>query len=490
MVRESASARVVPSSSIAQSPTSRRSAATGLPAPGEVAARLRASGVPGVALLESGLDLDDLGRFSFVMLRPLAVARAEPGRDLEVLEGPRGLPRRFPGDPLAGARDLLDRLRPTGYRPPPAPFPFAGGAVVALSYDLGRRYERLSAPPPAEPSALPDLHLTVHDGALAFDHRRGVVRWLGPRGPASLEAERALAACGRTTRLLARDVPPAPSRPAFRPSLDPTAYRRAVRTARAWIRRGDLFEVNLSRRWEGPPVDPARCLDALRALSPAPFMADLELAPGVRLLSASPERFLSLDRRGRCRSWPIKGTRPRGATPAEDRALLADLLGSEKEQAELAMIVDLVRNDLGRVARPGSVRVVDPRRVTSWPQVHHTVAVVEARLEPGRDWADLVRAAFPPGSVTGAPKVRAMEVIDALEPVRRGPYCGALGWVGWDGALDLAVAIRVVISTPTRALVHAGGAVLLGSDPAAEDREGRLKARAALRACSYADRVR
>jgi para-aminobenzoate synthetase component 1 len=476
----------VPSSSIAQSPTSSRRAATGLPAPGEVAARLRAAGVPGVALLESGLDQDDLGRFSFVMLRPLAVARAEPGRDLEVVSGPRGLPRRWPGDPLAGARALLDHLRAPGRPAPPAPFPFAGGAVVALSYDLGRRYERLAAPPPAEPDALPDLHLAVHDGALAFDHRRGVARWLGPRGPASREAERALGACGPAPRLAPDDVAPAERRSAWRESLDPAAYRRAVRTARAWIRRGDLFEVNLSRRWEGPPIDPERCLDALRALSPAPFMADLELAPGVRLLSASPERFLSLDRRGRCRSWPIKGTRPRGATPAQDRALLADLLASEKEQAELAMIVDLVRNDLGRVARPGSVRVVDPRRVNSWPQVHHTVAVVEARLDQGRDWADLVRAAFPPGSVTGAPKVRAMEVIDALEPVRRGPYCGALGWVGWDGALDLAVAIRLVISSPTRALVHAGGAVLLGSDPAAEEREGRLKARAGLRACAHA----
>ncbi|MCO5170955.1 MAG: anthranilate synthase component I family protein [Planctomycetes bacterium] len=446
-----------------------------------MAAALRAAGVPGVSVLESALDQDGLGGASFVCLRPRALARAAPGGDLEVVEGPRGLPRRLPGDPIAAARELLRRLRPAGARRPPGPFPFAGGALVALSYDLGRRLERLPGGPPVEPG-LPDLWVAVHDGALAFDHRGGCARWVGAPGPARHEALAALRAAPWSP------APETPGPAAARPSLDPAAYRRAVRTARAWIRRGDLFEVNLSRRWEGPPVDPDRCLRALRAVAPAPFMADLELAPGVRLLSASPERFLSLDARGVAASWPIKGTRPRGATPAEDRALLADLLASDKERAELAMIVDLVRNDLGRVARPGSVRVVDPRRVQSWPQVHHTVAVVEARLDRGRDWADLVSAAFPPGSVTGAPKVRAMEVIDALEPVRRGPYCGAFGWVGWDGALDLAVAIRIVVATPTRTLVHAGGAVLLGSDPAAEEREGRVKARAGLRALAAAAR--
>lgn len=442
--------------------------------------------MPGVALLESGLDLDGLGRFSFVGLRPRCVARARPGGDLEVVDGPRGFGRGLGGDPLVACRTLLERLRPAGARRPPAPFPFGGGALLALSYDLGRRYERLGEGPPVEPE-LPDLVVAVHEGVLAFDHHRQVARWLGPDGPARREALEALAAA--RSRSVARDgVPPLPARALPRASLDPAAFRRAVRTARSWIRRGDLFEVNLTRRWEAPPVDPDRYLAALRALTPAPFMADLELGPGVRLLSASPERFLELDAAGVVRSWPIKGTRPRGATAREDRAQLDDLLASEKEAAELAMIVDLVRNDLGRVAAPGSVRVIDARRVQSWPQVHHTVGVVEARLAPGRDWVDLVRAAFPPGSVTGAPKVRAMEVIDALEPVRRGPYCGAFGWVGWDGALDLAVAIRIAVATPVRTLVHAGGAVLLDSDAAAEEREGRVKARAGLRAALFAAR--
>ena len=461
-----------------------------LPAPGAVARALRAQGVAGVSLLESGRDLDGLGQFSLLVARPLAVASAEPGEPLRLRAGPRELPRRFPGDPLRAAAQLLARLRPRGARPP-APWPFAGGALLLLSYDLGRRWERLPAATGASgvavaDAAVPDLWLAVHGGGLVFDHARGRVRLLGRAGISRDEARAALREAARAGEPTSAPAPePARDVPC---SFDAAAYRRAVQTARAWIRRGDMFEVNLSRRWTLPPLDPERCAAALRALAPAPFMADLQLDRERRLLSASPERFLRLDARGRASSWPIKGTRPRGATPAEDRRLRRELLASPKEAAELAMIVDLVRNDLGRVARPGSVRVRDARRVQSWPAVHHTVGIVEAELERGRDWADLVQAAFPPGSVTGAPKVRAMEVIDELEPVRRGAYCGAFGYVGWDGSMDLAVAIRIMWLERARALAHAGGAVLLDSDPAAEERETRTKARPLLRAaaCSQA----
>ena len=245
--------------------------------------------------------------------------------------------------------------------------------------------------------------------------------------------------------------------------------------------------MNLSRRWTLQGVDLDPFARALAALAPAPYMADLDLGGGRRLVSASPERFLRLAPGGEVETWPIKGTRPRDADHAVDRRLARELLASEKEAAELAMIVDLARSDLGRVAVPGSVVVPAARRLQTWPAVHHTVGVVAASLAPGRGWDDLVRATFPPGSVTGAPKVRAQEVIEALEPVRRGPYCGAFGWVGWDGALDLAVAIRIAYATgeggPVH--VHAGGAVTLPSDPAAEERETRAKAAALLRAAGF-----
>lgn len=450
-----------------------------------MARALRAAGVPGVGLLESGRDLDGLGRWSILCARPRAVAVAEQGRALRLMRGPAGLPRRWPGDPLQAADELLRRLRPA--RPAPrGEAPFAGGALLLLSYDLGRRWERLPRAGSPGDARAPDLWLAVHDGALLFDHARGRVQLGGRPGIGLDEARAALAEAGREAPL---EPPPAPTgRPPC--SLDGPAYRAAVATARRLIRRGDLFEVNLSRRWELPALDPAACAAALSTLAPAPFMADLELDAGRRLLSASPERFLCLDGSGRVSSWPIKGTRPRGATAAEDARLVAELLASEKEAAELAMIVDLVRNDLGRVARPGSVRVRDARRLQSWPAVHHTVGVVEAELEPGRGWADLVRAAFPPGSVTGAPKVRAMEVIDALEPVRRGAYCGAFGHVGWDGSMDLAVAIRILWLESARALLHAGGAVLLDSTPAAEERETRHKALPLLRAAAASVRGR
>jgi len=458
-------------------------AAAGTP-PAEVAAGLRRLGVPGVGLLESGLDLDGLGRASLVVARPVAVAVAEAGRDLELVAGPAGLPPRWPGDPLRAAADLSSRLRPPGWRAPPAGCPFAGGAVLTLSYDLGRRFERLPARAAADARA-PDLHVAVYEGALAWDGPAGPAR-VGRGGPTADELAAALARARRAPR--EDDDPPDGARSEPGPvTFSPDGYRRAVERARGLIRRGDLFEVNLSRRWSLPGLEPERCYRRLRRLAPAPFMADLDLGAGRRLLSASPERFLSLRPDGRAASWPIKGTRPRGASPEEDARLRRELLASAKEGAELAMIVDLVRSDLGRVARPGSVRVRAPRLVQTWPTVHHTVGVVEADLEPGRDWADLVRAAFPPGSVTGAPKVRAMEVIDELEPVRRGLYCGAFGYAGWDGALDLAVGIRVLALEPGRAFAHAGGAVLLDSTPAGEEAEGRAKARALLGAARGAE---
>jgi para-aminobenzoate synthetase component 1 len=431
-----------------------------------------------VGLLESGRDLDGLGRTSYVVGRPLAVAVAEPGRELTRVLGPEHLPTRWPGDPLRGAADLLERLRPAA---PAAGF--CGGGVLTLSYDLGRRYERLPAEAHADHRA-PDLHLAVYENVLAIDHHTGEIERRGRLdagvGLSADEVAQALRQVEDPLEALPDDEAPPPS------SLEPEAYRQAVAQASRLIRRGDLFEVNLTRRHAIEGVDPDRCYRRLRELAPAAFMADLELGSGRRLLSASPERFLRLDAAGRVEAWPIKGTRPRGATPEADAALRAELLGSEKEAAELAMIVDLMRNDLGRVARPGTVRVAEPRGVQSWPTVHHTVARVEAELDAGRDWADLVRASFPPGSVTGAPKIRAMEVIDRLEPVRRGLYCGAFGYVGWDGCLDLAVAIRVVACEGSRALVHAGGAILLDSDPAAEEREAALKARALWRAAQGA----
>jgi para-aminobenzoate synthetase component 1 len=253
-------------------------------------------------------------------------------------------------------------------------------------------------------------------------------------------------------------------------SLPRPEYEAAVRRAIDYIRAGDVFQVNLSQRlharWTG---DPFALYARLRRSSPAPFMALARLG-GADVVSASPERFLA-----RRDAWletrPIKGTRPRGRTPEADETLAAELRASAKDRAENVMIVDLARNDLGRVARFGTVRVDELCRLERHPGVHHLVSVVSAELPPAVGPAEIVRATFPPGSVTGAPKIRALEIIEELEPVRRGPYCGAIGCFGPGQELELSVAIRTFVAARGRLHLHVGGAVVADSDPHAEWRE-------------------
>jgi para-aminobenzoate synthetase component 1 len=458
-----------------------------LPLPHRVARTLRESGARSVSLLESALDVDGLGRYSFVAAEPVARAVAEPGRSVRI-RGPGTTDETRPGEPLERVRELLDELgsgarRELAHR---ARVPFAGGAVLALAYDLGRRYERW--PERARPAEMPppDVVANVYDAVLAWDLSGERVLYLGSPARGGLSLERARAAIERAGRLPRDRAPP----PALelgelgdaRSDFTEAGYRRAVSRVRRYIRDGDVFQVNLAQRFEAPRrASPDELYAWLRALSPAPFAAAVELGRGLHVLSSSPERFLSLSREGRVESWPIKGTRPRGATLARDERAARELLASEKDAAELAMIVDLARNDLGRVARAGSVQVRDARRLQSWPVVHHTVGVVGAELEPGLAWDALVRAAFPPASVTGAPKLRAIEIVDELEPVRRGLYTGALGWAGFDGALELCVLIRTIVVEGERVHAHAGGGVVLDSDPESERIETLAKARALLR---------
>ncbi|MDA1195856.1 MAG: anthranilate synthase component I family protein, partial [Planctomycetota bacterium] len=259
--------------------------------------------------------------------------------------------------------------------------------------------------------------------------------------------------------------------------IEAPAFRRAIRRAREAVLRGDIFQANVSQRFDarvGAP--PALLFERLVRSQPAPYMTYLDLGRGRAVLSASPERFLRVQGRV-VETDPMKGTRPRGATRAEDRALRAELEASAKDRAELAMIVDLSRNDLARTCTAGTVRVTVPRRLLAFARVHQAIAVVRGRLAPGRDRLDALQAAFPPGSVTGAPKVRAMEIIDELEGEGRGPYCGALGWFDDAGGMDLAVAIRTLLVAGTRASYRVGGGITLGSTPHDEWRESLDKGR-------------
>ncbi len=429
--------------------------------------------LPGLALLESARP-GRAGRWSFLVAEPV----------VELEGAPAG------ADPFAAARTALARLDPM---PPPAGAPpFAGGLVGHLGYDLGRRLERMPARA-ADDQGLPDLRLGLHAWAIAWDGRDGRA-WLGGRAVDRDGA--ALAAVLARVRARAESavrVPapgaPAPPRLAFRAEIDRAGWIARVEAVRAAIAAGEVYQANLTRRLVAPfTSDPWPVFRRLRAGEPAAFAAYLDLgrdpASGARraIVSASPEPFLDLAVDGRVRADPIKGTRPRGRTRAEDRALAADLLASEKDRAENTMIVDVLRNDLGRVCRPGSVRVPRLWRLERTPSVQHLVSTVAGRLAPGRDPFDVLAAAFPGGSITGAPKVRAMELLESLEPVRRGPYCGAALWVDAGGAMGSSILIRTFVADGRRLTLHVGGGITWRSEPTAEWEETRTKARGPLRA--------
>jgi para-aminobenzoate synthetase component 1 len=350
--------------------------------------------------------------------------------------------------------------------------PFPGGAVGAFGYDLGERLERL--PHRAEDDLdFPDLVVGLYDRVVVYDHRdqRGEIVELADRASRrAIDARTYDEAFGGAPTALGRGS-----------NFTRERYLAAIRRALDYILAGDIYQVNLSRRFhatiERPPFE---VYQALRAASPAPYAALLQF--GRRsVISSSPEQFLELrDRRAVTR--PIKGTRRRGTDDDEDERLRAELFASPKDDAELAMIVDLERNDLGRVCETGTIRVTAPKVLESHPTVHHLSATIEGRLRRGLGPVDLLKAAFPGGSITGAPKIRAMEIIDELEPARRGFYTGAIGHIGFDGSMNLSIAIRTIQADGPEHYIQAGGAIVADSDPAAELEETRVKAAAMAKA--------
>lgn len=273
----------------------------------------------------------------------------------------------------------------------------------------------------------------------------------------------------------------------FKPDQPRAKVEASIARVIEYIHAGDIFQANLTQQMRAPVPDglPDLALYArLRALSPSPFAAFLRCGADMSVLSASPERFLSLAPDGRVETRPIKGTRPRGADPAEDAALAAELLASPKDRAENLMIVDLLRNDLSRVSQVGSVKVPVLCGLETFASVHHLVSVVESRLKAGLGPVDLLKACFPGGSITGAPKIRAMEIIHELEPTPRGVYCGSVAWIGFDGAMDSSIVIRTITRKGDTLLAQAGGGIVADSDPAAEYEESLVKLSPLLRALS------
>jgi para-aminobenzoate synthetase component I len=431
--------------------------------------------LPGLAVLESARPGRNV-RWTYLTADPVAV-----------LESPAAGP-----DPFAVARRLVARLDQTPVVPADAP-PFLGGLVGFMGYDLGGVLERLPAIAPADQD-IPLLRLALHDWVVAWDRRTGHA-WLGGRaldGDGRRLARRLDDVHARLTTPAARrsDREPA-GNPGetlrFRSRTDRAAYEAGVSRIRDHVARGDIYQANLARRLEADfDGDPWAVYRHLRTGDPSLFSAYVDLGPSQltgrprALLSASPEPFLSVDAQGVVKTDPIKGTRPRGRDRTEDRALACDLLGSAKDRAENVMIVDVLRNDLGRVCRPGSVRVPRLCRLERTTAVQHLVSTVTGVLDEDRDAFDLLGAAFPGGSITGAPKIRAMEILEGLEPVRRGPYTGGLGWIGPDGSMQTSILIRTFVADGRRLTLHVGGGITWKSDPAAEWQETVAKARGPL----------
>ena len=459
--------------------------------------------------LDSATPGTRLGRYSFLMADPVAIVRSK-GKATECLEGAARAPRRCEGDALDVIRALL---APHASDPMPALPPFQGGAAGYLAYDWGRVLERLPSPS-YDDLGMPDVVLGVYDWVLAWDHdasRAWLISTGLPETSADARRRRAEARAAAVRARLsshsasrprgssrpvsgadpgtARHQGPtrgfAPSFPvdgagarlSLRSSFTHEAYLDAVARVREYIYAGDIFQANLSQRFEAPLDEhPWDLYRRLRARNAAPFAAYMEL-PDAAVLSASPERFLRVGVDGRVETRPIKGTRPRGLGPEHDLALGQALTESSKDQAENLMIVDLMRNDLSRVCTPGTVRVPELFTLERYATVHHLVSTVVGTLEPGKDALDLLRAAFPGGSITGAPKVRAMEIIAELEPSARGVYCGSIGYWGVTGALDTSIAIRTAVARGDRVYFSAGGGIVADSVPEQEYRETLDKAR-------------
>jgi anthranilate synthase component 1 len=457
--------------------------------------RKLAGGRPGTFLLESAEPGRSWSRYSFVGVRSVATLTERAGRAAWVGAAPPGAPAGG-GDPLEVLAATWRALRSP--RLPDLP-PLTGGLVGYLGYDVVRRLERLPSHA-VEDLGLPELSMLVATDLAVVDHLQGSVLLIAnallPAGAAASEVDSryddAVSRLDAMTAALA--TPSAPSVATTRPVPAPDAasrtppgtYQPAVKAALDAVRAGEVFQVQVGQRFEvATRADALDVYRVLRTLNPSPYMYLLRL-DGFDIVGCSPEALVTV-KSGEAVLHPIAGTRKRGSTPERDAALAAELMSDAKERAEHVMLVDLARNDLGRVSAPGTVRVVEFGALERYSHVWHIVSTVTGEVAAGRDALDVLTASFPAGTLTGAPKVRAMELIDELEPVRRGIYGGAVGYLDVAGDLDMAIAIRTAVMVGGTAYVQASAGIVADSDPAAEELETRNKARAVLQAIATAE---
>ncbi|RFU22624.1 anthranilate synthase component I [Geodermatophilus marinus] len=478
-------------------PVTRRLLADGATAVGVY--RALAGNRPGTVLLESAEQGKRWARYSFVGVRSAGVLTEADGATRWLGDPLPGLTDDLPADPLAAVRTLARRLRSP--RDPGLP-PLTGGLVGYLGYDVVRRLERLPETS-TDDLGMPELAMSLVTDLAVLDHHDGTVlliaNALRPGADPGAAWDDAVARLDAMTADLTKAGSPGVATfataepPPVTSTMAPGEYEAAVETVREHIRAGDAFQVVLAQRFEvRTRVDALDLYRVLRATNPSPYMYLLRFAgreSPFDVVGSSPEALVTVTGRSAV-VHPPAGTRPRGATPEEDLRLAEGLLADPKERAEHVMLVDLARNDLGRVCVPGTVEVPDFMRVEHYSHVMHLVSTVAGEVAPEWDALDVVDATFPAGTVSGAPKPRAMEIIESLEPTRRALYAGTVGYVDASGDLDMAIAIRTAVLHQGRAYVQAGAGIVADSDPATEEAETRHKARAVLTAIATAEGMR
>ena len=460
-----------------------------------VTALMKISRRPYAFLLESVEGGEKWGRYTFLGADPRIIFRVRSG-EVEIQENGETKRLRPDGDPLACLKKLMETHRPVPLTGLPR---FFGGAVGYLSYDMVRYFEKKLARTPPGPPEMDDAVFLITDSLLIFDNVRHTIKVVLcaeiPAEKKGLEAAYggAVQKIEGIIELLRHPAPSSASsldsrgaNPAFHPNMPEETFKGMVRKAKEYIEQGDIIQVVLSQRFQGQTrLDPLHLYRALRFVNPSPYLFFLKLGEDY-LIGSSPEVMVRVEN-GIAELRPIAGTRKRGRTEQEDRRLADELLKDPKERAEHVMLVDLGRNDLGRVARVGSVQVNQFMTVERYSHVMHLVSNVQSQLAEGKDSYDVMRAVFPAGTLSGAPKVRAMEIIDELEPARRGPYAGAVGYFDRGGNMELCIAIRTLMASGRRVSVQSGAGLVYDSVPEAEYQETVNKARALFTAVAQAE---
>jgi len=446
---------------------------------------------PHLFLLESVEGGEKWGRYSFLGADLLATFRVR-GDEVVIEENGEVQRRPHRGDPLSHLKELLSRYRPVPVGGLPR---FFGGAVGFLGYDMVRYFERL--PEAVGDVTTDDAVFVITDSLVVFDNVRHTIKVVAcaviedDQDPRPVY-DRALARIDAMTGLLKAPRPAKPAAPIgkealpFQAEMTPDAFKKGVVMAKEYIAAGDIIQVVLSQRFQRESAaDPVDLYRALRHINPSPYMFFLRF-DDMHLIGSSPEVMVRLEE-GMAELKPIAGTRRRGKTEQQDRQLADELLQDPKERAEHIMLVDLGRNDLGRIARTGSVQVGKLMAVERYSHVMHLVSDIQAQVAPGKDGFDVLRATFPAGTLSGAPKVRAMEIIAELEPSRRGPYGGAVGYFGYDGNMDFCITIRTMLIRDGKILLQAGAGIVADSDPEAEYKETLGKAEGMVQAVRLAE---